>query len=47
MPMRIAILAVVAGFVLMLAGAGCAPLRDQNGHPILDKKGNEEYHRTI
>ena len=39
--------ALIISLGAVLFAAGCAPLRDQNGHPVLDKKGNEEYHRTI
>ncbi len=43
----LAVLAVLISAATVLLLNGCAPLRDQNGHPVLDKKGNEEYHKTL
>ena len=41
------ILAVSIGALIVSTFAGCAPLRDQNGRPVLDKNGNEQYHKAL
>ena len=41
------ILAVSIGVIIASALAGCAPLRDQNGRPVLDKNGNEQFHKAL
>ena len=41
------ILAVSVGVIIVSTLAGCAPLRDQNGRPVLDKNGNEQYHKAL
>ena len=37
----------ILGTLIASTFAGCAPLRDQNGRPVLDKNGNEQYHQAL